>query len=312
VQPPVQSPPEDTTAAPLSAPISPEANLTDREVPAPSTPLLNKALRPGKKAEAKTQPTLVAPANNVSPATAGIGGRLISADDPEGRRAEAELEGTALDKEARADVPAPAPAAAAGGWWCMFGAFALGSTGGVFAGLAEVQEDKAQRLAITLDADTGGQAAVYGDVRNEYDDILRVGRATPISQGLPRRQRRLPGRRRSSSSSCTPTRAARPGPPACAPRPAASRSASSHPRPIAPPRVLVLAMSWPWLGAGLGACFNAPADDVLFACDDDEAPALPGRLHLRGRRLLPPRRQRHRRAPRRAAARRRTGDRGDE
>jgi hypothetical protein len=158
--------------------------LTDREVPAPSTPLLNKALRPGKKAEAKTQPTLVAPANNVT-ANAGMAGRMLSADDPEGRRAEAELEGTALDKEARAGVPRRLPPLQRAAWWCMFGTFALGSTGGVFAGLAEVQEDEAQRVAITLDTDTGGQQQYAGDVRNEYETALATGkRDARISRGF--------------------------------------------------------------------------------------------------------------------------------
>ena len=99
----------------------------------------------------------------------------MSADDPEARRAEAELEGTALNSDASADVPARLPPLQRAGWWSMFGAFALASTGGVFAGLAEVQEDKAERLTLTLDADTGARL-VYADVEGEYADILRIGR----------------------------------------------------------------------------------------------------------------------------------------
>jgi len=183
-QPPPPSPPEDTMAAPLPAPISPEATLTGREAPAPSTPLSNKPLRPGKKVEAKAQPSLVAPANNVT-ANAGMGGRMISAEDPEARRAEAELEGTALDKQARAGVPRRLPPMQRAAWWCMFGTFALGSTGGVFAGLAEVQEDEAQRVAITLDTDSGGQQQYVGDVRNEYETALATGkRDATIARGF--------------------------------------------------------------------------------------------------------------------------------
>lgn len=162
-------------AAPPSAPISPEADMTAGEPPPPSTPLVGKPLRPGKKVEDKPQPTLVAPANNVAPA-GGMGGRLIDADDPEARRAEAELEGTALDDKVRAGVPKRLPPLQRAAWWCMFGTFALGSTGGVFAGLAEVQEDEAQRVVVTLDTGTGGQQLYAGSARAEYEAALRTGR----------------------------------------------------------------------------------------------------------------------------------------
>lgn len=174
-QAPMQPPAEDTTGVPPTAPISAEADLTAREPPPPSTPVLSKPMRPGKKTEGKPQPTLVAPANNVAP-TGGMGGRLISAEDPEARRAEAELEGTAIDKDKRAGVPRRLPPLQRAAWWCMFGTFALGSTGGVFAGLAEVQEDEAARVAITLDADTGGQQQYVNDTRSEYEAALATGR----------------------------------------------------------------------------------------------------------------------------------------
>ena len=170
--PPPASSSEPTSAADPPAPISEEEPGAGD--PAPETPVgrpIKDAPRPGDA----NQPTLVAPANNVSPATAGIGGRLISADDPEARRAESELEGTALSRDVAADVPARLPPLQRRGWWFMFGAFAVASTGGVFAGLAEVQEDKAERLTLTLDADTGTKL-VYSDIEGEYDDILRVGR----------------------------------------------------------------------------------------------------------------------------------------
>jgi hypothetical protein len=175
-QAPVQPPPEDTNAATPTAPISAEADMsTSREAPAPTTPTLGKPLRPGQKPEPKRQPALVAPANNVSP-SAGMGGRLISADDPEARRAEAELEGTALDKKSRAGVPKRLPPLQRAAWWCMFGTFALASTGGVLAGLAEVQEDAAERVAITLDPGTGGQQQYSGSARAEYEAALAAGR----------------------------------------------------------------------------------------------------------------------------------------
>jgi hypothetical protein len=170
------APSQDPGAAPPPAPISPEADMTAKEPPPPNTPILGKPLRdPKAEAEAKPQPTLVAPANNVSP-TAGMGGRLMSADDPEARRAEAELEGTALaKKQPAAGVPRRLPPMQRAAWWCMFGTFALASTGGVFAGLAEVREDEAQRVAISLDLATGGQP-LYEDARAEYERHLTAGR----------------------------------------------------------------------------------------------------------------------------------------
>jgi len=170
---PAPSPPEDRGADPPLAPISPEA-ATVRPLDDPR--------RDGG------QPSLVAPANNVSPVstTAGMGGRTISADDPEAKRARAELEGSSLsaDKAALADVPSRLPPLQRGAWWSMFGAFALASAGGVFAGLAEVQEDKAERLAITLDSSTGMQLP-YADIQGEYEDILRTGRRdAAVAKGL--------------------------------------------------------------------------------------------------------------------------------
>ncbi len=170
---PAPSPPEDRGADPPLAPISPEA-ATVRPIDDPRRD--------------ESQPSLVAPANNVSPVstTAGMGGRMISADDPEAKRARAELEGSSLtaDKAALANVPSRLPPQQRGAWWSMFGAFALASAGGVFAGLAEVQEDKAERLAITLDSSTGMQLP-YADIQGEYDDILRVGRRdAAVAKGL--------------------------------------------------------------------------------------------------------------------------------
>lgn len=174
--PPALSPPPDTGAAGSPAPISAEAAAAAHEAP-PETPTLGHPIKDPPKPTDSNQPSLVAPPNNVSPVppTAGMGGRLIAADDPEARRAEAELEGTALNRDVSADVPARLPPLQRAGWWCMFGAFALASTGGVFAGLAEVQEDKAERLTLTLDASTGAKL-VYEDIEGEYGDILRVGR----------------------------------------------------------------------------------------------------------------------------------------
>jgi hypothetical protein len=59
-------------------------------------------------------------------------------------------------------------------WWTMFGAFAVGTTAGVFAGLAERQEDRATRLSTLFDAETGAQPR-YVDRKGEYEEYLRRG-----------------------------------------------------------------------------------------------------------------------------------------
>lgn len=184
--PPAREPPADPTDAPPPAPISAEAVQTGKEPPPPVTPTLGKPLHDAPRPGASNQPAIVAPANNVSPVspTAGMGGRLMSTTDPEARRAKAELEGTSLAKNPSADVPKRLPPQQRGAWWSMFGAFALGSAAGVFAGLAEVQEDKATRLAITLDSTTGS-ALVYADHKAEYEKILSVGRRdAAVARGL--------------------------------------------------------------------------------------------------------------------------------
>lgn len=59
-------------------------------------------------------------------------------------------------------------------WWTMFGAFAMGTTAGVLAGLAERQEDRATRLSTLFDAETGAQP-LYADRKDEYERYLRRG-----------------------------------------------------------------------------------------------------------------------------------------
>jgi hypothetical protein len=59
-------------------------------------------------------------------------------------------------------------------WWTMFGAFAVGTTAGVLAGLAERQEDRATRLSTLFDIQTGAQP-LYADEQREYEDYLRRG-----------------------------------------------------------------------------------------------------------------------------------------
>lgn len=166
------SPTADAPASPSS-----EAPATD---PPPSTPPATNEPTPAPLAAPPPTPTveLVAPPNNVSQ-SAGVGGRALAADDPEGKRARAELEGKSLADKPAEGVPDRLPPLQRGGWWSIFAAFALASTGGVFAGLAEAEEDRAARLVATIDPDTGSQQQ-YADIQSDYEAILADGRRDAI------------------------------------------------------------------------------------------------------------------------------------
>jgi hypothetical protein len=61
------------------------------------------------------------------------------------------------------------------GWWTLFGAFVLATTGGVLGGLAEREEDRATRLAVRIDE--MGADVRYADVQSEYEQALDRGDA---------------------------------------------------------------------------------------------------------------------------------------
>lgn len=147
---------------------------------APAPAPVDKAREPGTQ-DAAPPPApkaeLVAPPNNVSQG-AGLG-TAVATTDPESRRAKAELEGSALSGKPLEGVPDRLPPLQRGGWWCVFGAFAFASVGGVFAGLAEAEEDRATRLVTQIDVDTGA-APQYSEVRAEYEEILARGRRDAV------------------------------------------------------------------------------------------------------------------------------------
>jgi hypothetical protein len=85
-----------------------------------------------------------------------------------------------------ADVPDRMRPMQAAGWWTLFGAFALGTGAGVFAGLATRQQDRALRLGTVFEPGTGRQP-LWTDARAEYEAILRRGRAyqgTAVALGV--------------------------------------------------------------------------------------------------------------------------------
>lgn len=66
------------------------------------------------------------------------------------------------------------------GWYHVLGAFTLGTTAGLLAGLAERQEDKATRIASGYDLETGG-AVLYADRQEDYERSLDRGQALETS-----------------------------------------------------------------------------------------------------------------------------------
>ncbi|HEY8376551.1 MAG TPA: hypothetical protein VIK91_08685 [Nannocystis sp.] len=151
---------------------APAADTSD-DRPHETTPVAQEVTAPPPTPE----PELVAPPNNVSQ-SAGLG-TAVATTDPESRRARAELEGTALAGKDIEGVPERLPPLQRGGWWCVFGGFALASVGGVFAGLAEAEEDRATRLVSQIDPMTGG-APPYREVQSDYEAILARGRRDAV------------------------------------------------------------------------------------------------------------------------------------
>lgn len=82
----------------------------------------------------------------------------------------------AKDDDDDDDIPQRLPPMQTAGWWTLFGGFAIGTVAGVLAGLAEREEDRAVRLSVKYDLDSGAQPQ-YADIQNEYENSLRKGRA---------------------------------------------------------------------------------------------------------------------------------------
>lgn len=107
------------------------------------------------------------------PSGGGVAGALVDPDDPNATRAQSDLEGESLDTDA-AGVPDRLPKLQAAGWWTTFTAVALATSGGIFAGIAEVREDEAKRLAYSFDLSTG-RTTNYGPVATDYERLLSDG-----------------------------------------------------------------------------------------------------------------------------------------
>jgi hypothetical protein len=157
---PAETKPSETTPA---EPTPSEATPAEPKpaAPAPSEP----ATEPGPTGT----PTSAGPTAPKETTTSGptLGdGKTVGEPRPKTRKDEATvLEG----------VPDRMRPMQKAGWWTLFGGFVFATVGGVFSGLAERQEDKAQRIAVRFDENSAQPN--YEDVKNDYEQIVGRGRA---------------------------------------------------------------------------------------------------------------------------------------
>lgn len=156
--PPVAAPVEPaSTPAPAIDPAATPGAATD------AATTTEPATTPATTTEPATTP---APATSPAPATTGTG---KSATPPPAKPP------APADDEA-SELPQRLTPLQTAGWWTLFGGVAIGTLAGVMAGLAERQEDRALRLSVRFDLDTGAQPR-FADVQGEYESTLRKGRA---------------------------------------------------------------------------------------------------------------------------------------
>lgn len=175
--PPVESPPSEPASEPSAAPTEPasvepeSASPEPAPEPAPTEP----ELAPEPEVTAIEQPDV--------PSGGGVAGAIVDPDDPNATRAQSDLEGESLASDLDG-VPERLPKLQAAGWWMTFTAVALATSGGIFAGVAEVREDQADRLAYGFDLTTG-RTNTYGPVAAEYQRLLDEGHTYQwVARGL--------------------------------------------------------------------------------------------------------------------------------
>jgi hypothetical protein len=185
---PARAPADDGSATPPATNAS-AAGARDAPATGPETPAAGETAAgdPATPADPETPAadstsTPAADSDRGPSSTGGIAGTTVSADDPAAKRAQTDLEGEVLDR--RAAVPERLPPLQRAGWWTMFGAVALATGGAIFSGLAERQEDEAERLALGFDLETGRRTE-YEQVADRYQRILDRGRTDQaVSRGL--------------------------------------------------------------------------------------------------------------------------------
>lgn len=127
----------------------------------------------GEASGDELQPTVGEVETAPPPSGGGVAGAIVDPNDPNATRAQSDLEGESLDTDIEG-LPERLPKLQAAAWWTTFGAVALATAGGVFAGVAEARQDQADRLAYGFDLDTG-RAQLYGEVEDEYEQLLADG-----------------------------------------------------------------------------------------------------------------------------------------
>jgi hypothetical protein len=155
---------------------APEPEAAGSEAEAEPEPTAEPAPEPEPKpaVEPEPEPPLVTEVEKADALEGGgVAGSVVAADDPSATQAQADLEGEALDRQA-SGVPDRMPRLKIAAWWTMFGAVALATGGGIFSGLAERQEDEAERLALGFDLETGKRFE-YEEHADEYAEILDKG-----------------------------------------------------------------------------------------------------------------------------------------
>lgn len=124
------------------------------------------------ESELEPEPEITEVEHRDVPSGGGIAGAIVDPDDPNATRAQSDLEGERLDDVA--GVPDRMRPLQAAGWWTTFTAVALATSGGIFAGVAEVRQDQAERLAYGFDL-SASRTTLYGPVAGEYERLLDQG-----------------------------------------------------------------------------------------------------------------------------------------
>lgn len=125
-----------------------------------------------ESSEIEPEPEVTEVEHRDVPSGGGIAGAIVDPNDPNATRAQSDLEGERLDDVA--GVPDRMRRLQAAGWWTTFTAVALATSGGIFAGVAEVRQDRAERLAYGFDL-TSSRTTLYGPVASEYERLLDQG-----------------------------------------------------------------------------------------------------------------------------------------
>ncbi len=156
--------------APDSAEVEPDAAAdpaqTDRGAAPASEPAQSE---PPESEPAQSEPAQSEPAQS-EPA---------QSDDAESESDESDAD-DADDAPPGSPLPDRLPRLQRIGWYHVIGAFTLGTTAGLLAGLAERQEDKATRIASGYNLETGG-SVLYADRQQAYERTLDRGQALETS-----------------------------------------------------------------------------------------------------------------------------------